>query len=126
MADIKITLSANNKRFAADIDKEISFLQTEDSLWYSLTAKGKPRNVLLGDWVYFILKGQLAGRAQIDTIESPKPDVLKTYKNRDIAMNSWGITISRIEKPIKTVPAKGFQSFRYLTPAESQAFPNAF
>ncbi len=126
MADIKITLSADKKRFAADITEEITFLQTEGSLWYPLTAKGKPRNVFPGDWVYFILKGKLVGRAPIDAIEAPQPNVLKTYKNRDIVMASWGITITRIEKPIRSVTAIGFQSFRYLTPAESHTFPSAF
>lgn len=126
MTDIKITLSADKKRFAADIDEEINYLHTEGSLWYPLTAKGKPRNISPGDWVYFILKGRLVGRALLDAIETPQPAVLKTYKNKDIVMTSWGITISRIEKPISCVTANGFQSFRYLTPTESQTFPRAF
>ncbi len=126
MADIKITLSADKKRFAANIDEEIQFLRTEGSLWYPLTAKGKPRNVFPGDWVYFILSGRLVGRATVDAIVAPQPEVLKTYKNRDIVMASWGIMISRIEKPIRDVPVTGFQSFRYLTPMESHTFPSAF
>ncbi len=76
--------------------------------------------------MYFILKGRLVGRAPIDAIEAPQPEVLKTYKNRNIVMASWGIMISRIEKPIRSVTADGFQSFRYLTTTESQTFPSAF
>jgi hypothetical protein len=126
MADIKITLSADKNIFAADINKEIQFLHAEGSLWYPLTAKVKPKNVFPGDWVYFILKGRLVGRAPIDALEAPQPEVLKTYKKRDIVMARWGVRTSRIEKPIRDVAANGFQSFRYLTPTESHTFPSAF
>ena len=113
MPDIKLTLSKNRRRYAANIDEEIEFLRANGTLWYPLTAKGRPRNVFLGNRVYFILGREVVGRAIIDAIEPPQPVVLKTYRNKDIAKGSWGARISKIEKPKRSISTLGFQSFRY-------------
>ena len=126
MPDIKLTLSKNRRRYAANIDEEIEFLRANGTLWYPLTAKGKPRNVFPGDRVYFILGGKLVGRTIIDAIEAPQPVVLKTYRNKDIAKGSWGARISKIEKSKRGTSTPGFQSFRYLKSDEQKAFENAF
>ncbi len=131
MADIKITLSQNKTVYSGDIDLENKFLRVEKSLWYPL-CKGEPKNVDGGDWVYFILNSQVAGRAEIAKKEPPEDATLKTYRNKKISKNRWGIRINHdkkrdtIEKPNKKISYRGFQGFRYLTHSDSKLFKEAF
>ncbi len=127
MADIKITLSQDKTVFAGDIDLENNFLKDKKSLWYPL-CKGKPRNVDAGDWVYFILKNQVVGRAKIAKLEFPEDTILKTYKNKNISKNRWGIRINqdKIEKPKMEILHRGFPGFRYLTASEITRFEKVF
>ena len=127
MADIKITLSQDKTGYAGDIDLENKFLKDKKSLWYPL-CKGKPRNVGARDWFYFILKSQVVGRARIAKLECPEDTVLKTYKNKNISKNRWGIRINqdKIEKPKKEISHRGFPGFRYLTASDIIRFEKAF
>lgn len=126
MADIKITLSRNSQRYAADIDEEIQYLNSQGWLWYKLSGKGKPKKVEPGDYVYFVLKGKVAGRAIIQTITSPDGEILKTQKKKDISRTGWGIIIKKMEKPKEDILTNGFQSFRYLSLEEERTFPPVF
>ena len=125
MTDIKITLSQDKTIYAGDIDLEDNWLREKELLWYPL-CKGKPRKVNTNDWVYFILKGQIVGRARVVKLEKPEVD-LKSYQDKIIKTDRWGIWIKgRIEKPKKIILHPGFQGFRYLKQNEKKRYERAF
>lgn len=125
MADIKLTLSTDQRKRSPSIEAEREWLMKEGRLWYPL-GRHRPQRLAPGDWIYFIRAGQLVARARIESIDPPSGDPKWSYRDQDTNGGSWEAAITSMELAIRRLPHRGFQGFRYVTPAESDGFAAAF
>jgi hypothetical protein len=124
MANIKITLSANSRLYADSPRDEAAWLERAGHLHYPLQCF--PKRAGLGDWVYFIHRRKVVGRARILGIEPGKSRLTFTRIRRPAPPAALKVAapISPVTKGLMMHP--GFPGFRYVTSREEVRLARLF
>ena len=86
----------------------------------------RPLHAHEGCWVYFMRGGMLVSRAKADRICQLSPEILHTYTGEPTSSRAWQVECSLMELARTSIPHRGFQGFRYVTPGEQARFEAAF
>jgi len=124
MADIKLTMSTDERVRAPSIEDEQARLKELGALWYPL-GSNRPLRAGKRCWVYLIRDGELVARARAEEI-GPPPAELFTYTGQPSKSNSCSVRISEMELATTPIPHTGFRSFRYVTAEEKGKFEAVF